>query len=173
VLYLHAGLFDEAAAELGAYFRHAARGPLGGRREDPFDLRLTKLLLEFIQSGGQSGGSGGTLDALGGGLSGADGGAAGGGDAEGSAAAAAARRQTLLAPRAAGAAPAFGQAAEAEGAVGVGTGGGSSSGGRGGGAARGAFAAQLMSVEKVLAAAEAGASGGLLGAAAPKLPLTW
>jgi hypothetical protein len=180
VLYLHAGLFDEAAAELGAYLHRATRG---GAREDPFDLRLTKLLLEFIESGGQPGGEAGrggfgslSSDARGGGSSGSSGGGspgpAGGGDAPG------AKRQTLLAPRAAGSAPALGPAAATE----PGGGDASDASSSGGGSSstrskRPAPATELMSVEKILAAAEAGAGaaagGGLLGAARSKLPLTW
>jgi hypothetical protein len=153
VLYLHAGLFAEAGAELSEYLRRAsARRSYSAGEEaegafDPFDLRLTRLLVELAASGGEA--PRGEAPA------------AGGGPAEGP------RRQTLLAPGAGGAAPKAAAVLDA-----------APERARGGGGGDGDGPARLMSVEKVLGAAAStdggpGAAGGLLGAARGKLPLTW
>jgi len=172
---MHAGLFDAAAAELSEYFKCATKAAAAGR-EDPFDLRLTQMLRDLIESGGEVGGLqrqefGQEFDAAGAG-------AAAGGEGAGVEGPSQQpqekqrMRQTLLAPGAGGSSPARSAEAAAGGEKAPADPIGNSSGGSGGGGD-----AQLMSIRKILesAALEDGvaASGGLLGAQRSKLPLTW
>ena len=156
-LYLHAGLFDEARAELAEYLRRCGvvvgggggsrssggGGSRGGAllRDDPFDIKLAQQLIEFIDAGGGGGG------------------AAGGGMDDGSGG-----RRTLLAPHAAGSAGVeIGGGGDVDAAV-------AEEGATGGGGS----GVALMSVDKILeAAARGGGGAGLLGAHRGRLPLTW
>jgi hypothetical protein len=154
VLYLHAGLFDEAAAELSEYYRRttrpsaaAAAAAAGLTSEDPFDLKLTQLLLKLIETGGAPGGeaASGVAAATASGAA-----AAKGGEGEN----AGQRRGTLLAAGSAAAAAARGDASVQGGF--------------------GPHAARLMSVEKILEAAGDARGSGAGGAFdRSKLPLTW
>jgi hypothetical protein len=154
-LYLHAGLFDEAAAELGAYLAWARGGRGGSEREDPFEVRLALALLDAAEA---------EVAAAAGEPDGSSGSGSGGG------------REMLLAPGAAGASALRGSVGAAGGSGGESKSSGSGSGSGSGSSAGGANPnkARLMSVALVLEAAAGGATvGGLLGAERGKLPLTW
>lgn len=175
VVYMHAGLFDEARAELSEYLRRAYHGGGGGEaraREDPFDLKLTEMLLDFLDGAAGGGGGAGAEGSVGGGsFYSVDVAAGVGGDGPG-----AAGRRTLLAPHAAGSAGVEigGESSGSDGDDERGGSGGSGSGGSGGkGGDGGGATPPLMSVEAVLEAARRGEGVGLLGAQRGRLPLTW